>query len=60
MCELNFSASDEACWSAIQVSLTHCVVRAWLDTIPKREANSHSVSIFRDLFHVVSKILTKS
>ena len=35
---LNFSAIDIACYSMTQVCVTHCVVRARFDDIPKRKA----------------------
>ena len=58
--KLNFSVSDKACWSAMQVHLTHCVVKSRIDTIPKREDTSRRVNLLRELLHVVSIILTNS
>ena len=58
--ELNFSATETACCSAMHACFTHCVVRARLGTSPKREATSHSVNLFRELFQVVDRIVTKS
>ena len=58
--ELKFSTRDTTCWSAIQVHLTYCVVRARFDTSPKREATSRSVNLFREPFQVVNRIVTKS
>ena len=48
------------CWGALQVYLTHYVVRARFDTSPKRKATSCSAKKLLEPFHVVSRILTKS
>ena len=42
------------------VHLPHCVVRGRLYANPKREAMSYIVSILRELFHVVNRMITKS
>ena len=36
------------------------MVRARLDTIPRREATSRSVKLFREMLQVVGMIVTKS
>ena len=58
--ELDFSATCMENYSAMQVHLTNCVASDRLDTIPNREDNLHSANIFRELFHVVNRISTKS
>ena len=58
--ELNFRAMDTACYSAIQVCLTHCVARTSFDNIPRREATSRSTHLLCELFHAVNMIFTKS
>ena len=58
--ELNCSAIETACWSVMHVCFTHCVVRARPGNIPKREATTHNVNFFRELFQVVNIIDTKS
>ena len=58
--ELNFSAMETVCCSATHVYFTHYVVRDRLGAIPRREATSRSVKIFRELFQVVHMIVTKS
>ena len=58
--ELNFSAIETACCSAMHVHFPNCVVMDRLDTNPRREATSCSVNLFRELFQVVDKIVTKS
>ena len=60
MFELNFSAIEKACYSVMNVYFAPCVVRTMLDTIPRREATSRSVKLFRELFQVVGVIVTKS
>ena len=57
---LNFSAMETACCSAIHAHFTHCVVRYRLDTIPRGEATSRSVNLFRELFEVVDRKVMKS
>ena len=39
---------------------THDVVRTGLDAIPRREETSCSVNLFREMFQVVGRIVTKS
>ena len=58
--ELTFSATETTCFSAMHVHFTHCVVRARVDTSPKREATSRSVNLFRELFQVVYITFTNS
>ena len=58
--ELNFSAMETVCFSAMHVYITHCVVRARLDAIPRIEDTSRSANLFRELFQVVDVIVTKS
>ena len=58
--ELHFRTTETACFSAMHVHFTHFVVRARLHTIPMREATSYSVNLFRGLFQVVNRIVTKS
>ena len=58
--ELNFRAIEMMCCSAIHVHFTHCVVRARLSTIPRREATSRSTHLLCELFHAVNMIFTKS
>ena len=58
--ELNFSVMGTECCSAMCVHFTHCVVRARLETISRREATSRSVNIFRELFQVVDRTVAKS
>ena len=60
MLELNFSAMETARCSVTHVNFTYCVVRARLDTSPRREATSCIVNLFRELFQVVDRIVTKS
>ena len=55
---LNFSATETACWSAMHVCCTYCVVKARFETSPKREATSRSANLFRELFQVVNRIVT--
>ena len=55
-----FSVIETACCSAMHVFFTHCVVRTRFDTIPRREATSRSVNLFRELFQVVNRIFIKS
>ena len=58
--KLNFGTMETACCSSIYVYFTHCVVRARLDTSPRRKATSFSVNLFRELFQVVDRMVTKS
>ena len=58
--ELNFSAMETVCCSAMHAHFTHCMVRARLDISPRKEATSRSVSLFRELFQVVDRIVSKS
>ena len=58
--ELNLSALETACCSAIYAHFDHCVVRARLDTIPTREATSRRVNLFSELLQVVDSIVTSS
>ena len=58
--ELSFIAMETACCSAMHVHFNHCVVTARLDTCHRREATSLSVSLFRELFQVVDRIVTNS
>ena len=60
MFDLNFSAMETSCCSAMHAHFTYCVVRARLDVSPRREATSRSTNIFRELFQVVYRIVTKS
>ena len=57
--ELNFSARGTVCWRAMQVHLTHCIVRVRFDTNPKRESISRSVILLCELLHAVNGMLTK-
>ena len=58
--EFNFSARGMVCLREIQVHLTFFVVRARLETNPKRESISLRVDLLCDLFLVVKSMLTKS
>ena len=60
MSELNFSAIETTCCSAMHVRFSHCVVSHVLGTSPRRDATSRSVNLFRELFQVVDMIVTKS
>ena len=60
MFELNLSAMETACCSAMHVHFTHYVVRDRLDTSPRREVTSRSVNLFRELFQVFDMIVTIS
>ena len=51
---------ETGCCSAMYVCFTHCVVRAKLDTSPRREDASRSVNLFRKLFQVADMIVTNS
>ena len=57
--EMNFSAMEKACFSAMHVCFAHFVVRSRLGTIPRREATSRSMNHFHGLFQVVDMIVTK-
>ena len=39
---------------------THYVVRARFYASPRREATSYSMNLFREMFQVVNRIVTKS
>ena len=58
--ELNFSDIEMACFSAIHACVAYCVVMARLDTSPRSEAASRGMNLFRGLFQVVNRIVTKS
>ena len=58
--ELNFSATEMACCSTIIVCFTRFVVRARLDTSYAREATLRRANLFREIFQVVDRIVTKS
>ena len=58
--ELNFSAMETACCSAMHAHFIHCLIGARLDTSPRRDATSRSVNLFRELFQVFDMIFTKS
>ena len=60
MFEFNFSVMEIVHCSAICAHCTHFVVRARFDTSPKRKDTSRSVNLFRKLFQVVNRIVTKS
>ena len=60
MFELNFSAMKMACFSAAHAHFTHYVVRDVFDTSSMGEATSLSMNLFRELFQVVTMIVTKS
>ena len=58
--ELNFSTMETSCCSAMHVCFVQCVVVARFVTRTRREATSRSVKLFRELFQVVNRIVTKS
>ena len=58
--ELDFSTIETVCYSSMHVHFTHCVVRIMLDTSPRREDTSRSVNLFRELFSIVDRIVTRS
>ena len=59
MFELSFSARGTAYWSATQVHLTHCVVKARIDANLKKEAISRIANLSREIFHVFNRMLAK-
>ena len=58
--ELNFSAIETACFGDTCVNFTHFMVRARLDTSPRKEDTWRIMNLFRELFQVVDVIVTKS
>ena len=58
--DLNFGATENACCSETHMHFTHYVVRARFGTSPRREITSLSMNLFRELFQVVNRIVTKS
>ena len=54
--DLRFRERSTVCFRAMQVFLTHCVVRERLATSPSRENISRILSLFRSLCHVVSRV----
>ena len=57
--ELNFKTMKKASQRAIQLNLTHCVVRSRLATTSMRETTSRDVILFTELYHVVNRVATK-
>ena len=47
VCELNLMARDVACWRAMHAYLAHDVMRARLDTKPRKEEISLKVKLLR-------------
>ena len=57
--ELNFSVIERVCCSAMWVNFNYFVLKARFCTRPKIEATTLSANLFRELFQVVKKIVTK-
>ena len=58
--KLNFNSMETSCCSAMNVHFIHWVVMARLDTSTRREFTSLSVNLFRELFQVIDRMVTKS
>ena len=58
--ELNFSEMETACCSAPCLHFNHYLVRTKLENIPKRETTPRIGNLFRELFQVFDRKVTKS
>ena len=60
VCELNLMARNVECWRATHVCFAYEVVRARLDTKPKREAISLMVTFLRLGCHVLRSMCSRA